>query len=170
MVIIGLIGISFYCALSYSLGLRIHMGHRRTQSRISKDGITPLGIVSVVDPAGGPVSGDNTGIWAYDHIYEAMGVTKKRLDQWQNAHGMDSLGVDQRGSYLAPEYPIFSKVAWMFIDPVDLSRDETANLIVECNKLIAASNDSTANEELNRIRKLASTALERSQTLRFGHP
>jgi hypothetical protein len=168
--IIVILGIILYWFLSRGLALQFQIGRPKMQSNLSKDGVTPLGLVSILDAEKGRVSDDRTGIWAYERLYGAMGVTREKLEQWQDAHGMDSLGVDQRGLYLAPEYPVLSKVAWMFIDPVDLSHEETVNLIAECDKLIAQSDDSIAKEEFRRIRKLASTAVERSQAVRFGYP
>src|SRR6266481_2117952 len=125
----------------------------------------PLGIVSLGTDITGHVE-----IRSYSAIYAAIGVTSKRLSEWQSRYGLDSLGVGENGELLAPGFPILSKVAWMFIDPVDLSDSESRDLITECEKAILRAEDSEAREELAQIRTLALTALERRAVIRFGHP
>lgn len=160
--------IAFYTIRS--LGLGITMRHNPPSMFRSEMKMSPLGMVYMFDPHTKRLLRDRTEIRAYDGLYGAMGVTAERMEQWQGAHGMDSLGVDPHGNYLAPGYPVFSKVAWMFVDPVDLSQQETLGLVSECDKLIAHTNNQQILEEVDRIRNLAVKALDESKTLRFGHP
>ena len=110
------------------------------------------------------------GIWAYSGIYNALGVSREAFGAWQDKYGFDSLGVGAQGEIFVPAYPIFSKVAWMYIDPVDLSQAETKALIVECERALENAKDQSTREELEAIRLLAVEAISHSAKVRFGHP
>ena len=58
----------------------------------------------------------------------------------------------------------------MYTDPVDLTASETTDLVVECEKAMSNTEDAAAKDELRRIRDMALTAVNKSATLRFGHP
>jgi hypothetical protein len=58
----------------------------------------------------------------------------------------------------------------MYIDPVDLSDSETRELIVECERALANTNDASASEVFRQSRDLALKAIQESAALRFGHP
>jgi len=125
----------------------------------------PLAIVTISnDPS------IRVEIHAYTAIYEAIGVTASRFDEWHGRYGYDSLGVGEGGLILAPDYPVFSKVIDMFVDPVDLAWDETEQLISECCRAEVRTDDDCARRELRNIRDLAKTAIRRKAVLRFGHP
>jgi hypothetical protein len=109
-------------------------------------------------------------IWSYDAIYAALGLTSERFADWEGRYGMDSLGVGTDGSLFIRGFPVFSKVAWIYIDPVDVSDSETRELIVECERALANTNDASASEVFRQIRDLALEAIQESATLRFGHP
>jgi hypothetical protein len=83
---------------------------------------------------------------------------------------MDSLGVGTDGSLFIPDFPVLSKVAWMYIDPVDLSDSETRNLVSECERALANTDDASVSELFHQIRDLALQAIQEPKTLRFGHP
>jgi hypothetical protein len=76
----------------------------------------PLAIVTIINDASSRVE-----IRPYSAIYESVGVTAARYQEWHSSYGYDSLGIGVDGAILAPSYPIFSKVVDMFVDPVDLS-------------------------------------------------
>ena len=125
----------------------------------------PLAIVTINnDPS------NRVEINAYAAIYDAVGVTAARFDEWHRLYGYDSLGVGEGGSILAPDYPVFSKVIDMFVDPVDLAMDETEQLILECWRAELRTEDEGARRELAEIRNLAATAIRQNAMLRFGHP
>jgi hypothetical protein len=83
---------------------------------------------------------------------------------------MDSLGVGTDGSLLIPGFPVFSKVAWTYIDHVDLSDAETRDLVSECESAVANTDDASASELFGQIHDLALEAIQESATLRFGQP
>lgn len=83
---------------------------------------------------------------------------------------MDSLGVATDGSLLVPGFPVLSKVAWTYIDPVDLSDVETRHLVAECERAMTGTADESAREIFREIRDLAVEAVQQAGTLRFGHP
>lgn len=124
----------------------------------------------VVDPVSGRELAACVAIREYDAIYRAVGVTAARFEQWMKAYGVDSLGVGHDGALLAPGYPVFSKVAWLYVDQVDLSHDETVQLIRECELAMASADDPAAKEALDRIRHAALFAIEKSARLRLTHP
>lgn len=131
----------------------------------------PLGLVRVVVP-GSSVGGapDSVGIHAFNEIYAAIGVTQKEIAEWESKHGMDSAGRDEAGNMLASGYPVLSKVAWMYIDPVTLTSVETLDLIQECHRAIVNSTSESAKHEMEAISSLAEKALSNSAVVRFGHP
>jgi hypothetical protein len=50
------------------------------------------------------------------------------------------------------------------------SDSKTRELIVECERALANTNDASASEVFRQIRDLALEAIQESATLRFGHP
>jgi hypothetical protein len=83
---------------------------------------------------------------------------------------MYSPGVDANGEMLAPGYPVLSKVASMYIDPVTLTSAETTALVQECQRAIFNSASESAKHELEAISSLAEKALANSAVIQFGHP
>jgi hypothetical protein len=141
-----------------------------------KDGVLkashpqPLGEVRIIDHAQKLLGGSRVDIWSYGTIYGALGVSGERFSDWESRYGMDSLGVGTDGSLFIPGFPVLSKVAWMYIDPIDLSDSETRDLVSECERAMANTNDVSSREVLRQIRDLALKAIQESATLRFGHP
>jgi len=130
----------------------------------------PKGQVEIIDRAQQPSGQRRVDIWSYGTIYGALGVTGGRFSEWEDRHGMDSFGVGSDGSLFIPDFPVLSKVAWMYIDPVDLSDSETRDLVSECERAIANTDDASVSELFHQIRDLALQAIRESETLRFGHP
>ena len=139
--------------------------------RVRRNNDTPLGIVRVVDPESlKNVTADSVGVWAFNEIYASIGVTRHDFEEWEDQHGMDSLGTDASGKVLAPGYPVLSKVAWMYVDPVTLTSAETSALVQECERAIPNGVTESAKRELKEIRALAEKALSSSAVIHFGHP
>jgi hypothetical protein len=130
----------------------------------------PMGRVRMVNAAGAIASSDNVGIQKYGGLYTALGATSEMFRAWEDKYGMDSLGVSEHGSVLLPEYPVFSKVAWTYIDHVDLSGEETQELIHECERAMASGKNPSVLTLLSDIRRLAIKAQSIGATLRFGPP
>jgi hypothetical protein len=136
-----------------------------------KNGKMPLGIVCLVDPNALMKSPqDCIGIWAFNELYESIGVGRQEFKRWEDKYGMASLGIDSTGTSLAPGYPVLSKVAWMSIDPVMLTREETVDLIKECKRAATNAVNAEAKTDLDSIRGLAEKALSMSAAIQFGHP
>jgi hypothetical protein len=152
----------------YMLGIRLRMGENN--SNLQNTGADkPLGVVRLLDASSNKIL-KSTDLMAYNQIYRALGVTNDKLVQWENENGYWSLGRDKAGQFLIPGFPIFSKVAWMYIEPVDLSLEEIAQLAQECAKAENSTDDAVTKEELNRIRALAEEAVSQSAIIRFDHP
>jgi len=132
--------------------------------------VSPMGQIRIIDRALKPSDESRVDIWKYGTIYAALGVTSERFADWERRYGMDSLGVAPDGSLFVPRFPVLSKVAWTYIDPVDLSDSETRELLNECETVIAATIDGAARDLFVQIRDLALQAIRESKTLRFGHP
>ena len=137
-----------------------------------KDRQRPLGVMHVVDTASTnqPVTPDSVPISAYNDIYASVGVRGSDFADWRQEHGAQSLGTSPDGSLLAPSYPVFSKIAWMYIDPVTLTSTETKALIAECERAIPHATSEPAKQELRDIRALAAMASEKGAGVRFGPP
>jgi hypothetical protein len=154
-----------------SIGAKLERTLRASKPRPRRSGKAPIGVVRMVDGDSSATGSHNVlELWAYDEIYMTIGVTTERFQSWTKEFGCDSLGSDAHGSLLAPGFPIFSKVAWMFVDPIDLSESEAGDLLRECDKAMLKSTNQAAIEELIRIRNLALEATKRHSRLRFGHP
>lgn len=160
-------------ALKLMFGVRFDLGRSKMQGHLptNKQQQAPLGSVRVIIP-GSSASGapDSVGIHAFNEIYAAIGVTQKEFAAWEGKYGMDSAGKDEAGNMLASGYPVLSKVAWMYIDPVTLTGPETTALIEECHRAMLNSASESAKHELEAISSLAKKALSKSATIQFGHP
>jgi hypothetical protein len=106
-------------------------------------------------------------IYLFPHVYGAIGVSEKRMVEWQNKNGFDSGGVDPTGAFLAPGFPVFSRLAWTQIAPVYLQGDELSGLLGECKRISAASDDPSVKSSLDRLAALAQKAQADSRVLRF---
>ena len=159
-----------FLALALLCGVRWKTGEPRDERAVKTSRAVPRGEVRIIDHAHKVVGERHVGIWSYGTVYSALGLTRERFADWESRYGMDSLGVANDGSLLAPGFPVFSKVAWTYIDPVDLSDSETRELVSECERAIAQSKDTSASGVFRQIRDLALEAIQESATLRFGHP
>lgn len=160
-----------YLGFRYFLGFRFELGRSKMQIHVKRSDETPLGVVWAVAPESSrKVIPDSVGIRAFNELYASIGVTREEFDRWESEHGMDSLGTDANGKVLAPGYPVLSKVAWMYIDPVTLTPAETEALIQECERAILSSANESAKHELEAIRALAGKALSNAAVIQFGHP
>ena len=130
----------------------------------------PVGQVQIIDRATNNSGTRTVKIWSYGTLYGTLGITGQQFFDWEHQYGMDSLGIGSDGLFFIPGFPVLSKVAWMYIDPVDLSNSETRDLVSECERAAASAQDESARELFGQIRDLALEAIQQSQTLRFGHP
>jgi hypothetical protein len=130
----------------------------------------PMGKIRIVEPSGRLAAGDSVSIPQYGLIYSALGGTREMFEKWERENGLDSPGVGIDGALLLPHFPIFSKVAWTYIDHVDLSLEETKMLVGECEEALKGLDQPGPRNLFIAIRNLALTALERSAGLRFGPP
>jgi hypothetical protein len=155
----------------YFFGVRFDFGKAGMGTHSNKTNAAPLGVVQVVLPSlSERTVTDSVGIHAFNEIYAAIGVHPQDLQRWENTHGMYSPGVDASGEMLAPGYPVLSKVASMYIDPVTLTSAETTDLVQECHRAILNSASESAKRELEAIGSLAEKALSNSAVIQFGHP
>ena len=153
-------------------GARWNAGENREEGLLKASNPPPLVQVLMIDHAQ-MVLGERRvpiDIPSYGTIYVTLGVTKERFAYWESQYGMDSLGVGTDGSLLIPGFPVFSKVAWTYIDHVDLSDAETRDLVSECERAVANTDDASASELFGQIHDLALEAIQESATLRFGQP
>jgi hypothetical protein len=169
LVVAGLVAVSGL--LVYYLGLRFIFGYRIDLGRLGKDQggkAVPgsAGVVMMLDPGSGQRLGQ-VQITAYNQIYAAIGIDRDKFSMWVSTHGPSGAG--QHGEVLAPAFPVLSKVAWMFVDPVDLTGDEARALTEECERAAARTSDSDAIKQFEAIRGLAADALARSANVRFGY-
>jgi hypothetical protein len=109
-------------------------------------------------------------LYALNDIYASVRVGPNDFSQWQEKYGFESLGRTDDGSLFVPNYPVLSKIAWMGIDPVDLSSAETAMLIEECTKARSMSVSAAASTELESLIALARRAIAEGGAVRFGLP
>ncbi len=157
--------------LRYFLGIRFEVRKAEMGTHGNRPVSAPLGVVRAVAPGSSAATAtDSVGIHAFNEIYAAIGVQPQDFERWENAHGMYSQGVDATGAMLAPGYPILSKVASMYIDPVTLTSAETSALVQECQRAILNSANESAKHELGAIGALAEKALSNSAVIEFGHP
>jgi hypothetical protein len=151
------------------LGLRFHLGSATLGVRKDKAIGAPLGTVRLIDPSSNQARAA-VELYSYHEIYRALGLTNDKLVQWEKAYGYGSKGTNPSGSLLVQGFPIFSKVAWMYIEPVDLSPQEAQLLIEECDSAANLTNDLKAKNELFAIRRLAEDSLTQSAVVRFDQP
>ncbi|MBS1813330.1 MAG: hypothetical protein JSS87_00475 [Acidobacteria bacterium] len=134
--------------------------------------IHPLAVVRVVAPSSvNRVLPDSVPIFAYNDIYASVGVNQSDFARWEQQNGMYSLGSESKdGAILVPGFPILSKVADMYVDPVTLTSEETSALVEECERALPHAISETARQELEDIRLLAQRALNASAVIRFDQP
>ncbi len=153
------------------LGMRFQLGRAEMRTHENRKNTAPLGVVRAVAPGSSEKTAtESIGIHAFNEIYAALGVYPQDFERWENTHGIYAPGVDANGEMLAPGYPVLSKVASMYIDPVTLTSDETTALVRECQRAILNGASQPARQELEAIRSLAEKALSNSTVIQFGHP
>jgi hypothetical protein len=89
---------------------------------------------------------ESTELRALNQIYLTLGITRDSFAQWEREYGYGSLGRNREGQLFIPGFPVFSKVAWMYVDPVDLSPREVEQLVQECTKAERSTDDVIAKE------------------------
>jgi hypothetical protein len=147
-------------------------GYRRDSRRFNKSlkekgmSAAAIGVVTMLGPNSGGIG--HVELRAYNQVYAAIGVDRRRFSAWLAVNGPN--GVGKNGEVLAPSFPVLSKVAWMYVDPIDLTMDEMRSLIGECERAAARTSDSEALRELLAVRTFVDDALTRSAPVRFGHP
>jgi hypothetical protein len=109
-------------------------------------------------------------IWSYGEIYRVLGVTSARFAAWEREYGMDSMGVGADGELLIPEFPLFSKVAWTYIDAVTLTGSDISELELECARAATRTDDETIQSTFRAICDIATRARENSDDIYFGPP
>ena len=132
----------------------------------------PVGIVRVLAPdEEGSLSVRDT-LFLHDLAgpYQFLGLSNDRMEQWQLDYGVDSLGKSPDGGMLLPAFPIFSKVAWMHVDPVIVAGPELPQLIRECAKAEILAAERPECSAFTEIRSMAERAIELRGCLEFGHP
>jgi hypothetical protein len=100
-------------------------------------------------------------------VYDTIGVGEDRFRKWQHEYGFHSGGVAPDGALLAPEYPIFSRLAWTHIDPVYLQGGDISALQEEAKRISEISADPIVRANLDMLLALAEKAQQDSQVLRF---
>jgi hypothetical protein len=157
--------------LRYVFGMRFELRKAQMGIHGNRPVSAPLGIVRAVALGSSAATATGSvGIHAFNEIYAAIGVQPQDFQRWENTHGMYSEGVDATGAMLAPGYPVLSKVASMYIDPVTLTSAETTALVQECQRAMLNSSSESAKHELEAISSLAEKALANSAVIQFGHP
>jgi hypothetical protein len=68
-----------------------------------------------------------------------LGLSPERFTTWTLKYGADSLGRNANGEFLLPEFPAFSMIAWIDVDPVAMNAGEMGALITDCDKLSQTS-------------------------------
>jgi hypothetical protein len=152
------------------LGLASHANSQAQQEvQLREAAFLPMGRVRMVDEAGRAAVVGAVDIPAYGELYAVLGVTSSRFREWEMEYGMDSLGIGDDGVLLLPAFPVFSKIAWTYIDSVDLSPEETAELVRE-SQLAATRCAGDTQRLFLSICEFARAAGARSMTLRIGPP
>jgi hypothetical protein len=169
-VLIGVFAMTVICAAVWRHWSRRYIVEWRLpfRSRIPSPGTKAVGNVCIFQHAGAtgePLICANVDL--FPHVYGAIGVSEKRMIGWQNKYGFDSGGIDPTGAFLAPGYPVFSRLAWTQIAPVYLQGEELSSLLEECKRISVASDDPSVKTTLNRLVALAEKAQADSNVLRF---
>lgn len=152
----------------YMMGFRLRVSNdnSQTKSRVSD---TPLAVVRLLD-ASSDRGTKSIKLRAFNQFYGALGVTADKFARWEKENGYGSLGRNKQGQLFIPGFPVFSKIAWIYVDPVDLTFQEVEQLVQECARVELITDDVITKEELIRIREFAQEAVARSATVRFDHP
>lgn len=107
-------------------------------------------------------------IYSSTDIYASMGLGDKDFSQWLHRYGVTPSGKNRDGVLFVPDYPVFSKIAWMGINVIDLSSAETLMLIDECTRVRNRAVSAEASAELDALGALAQKAVATGGTIRFG--
>lgn len=130
----------------------------------------PSGIIEIVDDPSGINwhSGAKIEIWNLEDLFEPLGLSSNSRADWLNKYGVsdsDSLGVP-----IIPQFPEFSKAAWMHIDSVRFNRENLPALLEECGRAEAFSVSVMAQAAFRNIGKLVEEAIKKDAEIEFGHP
>ncbi|WCT74543.1 hypothetical protein PQ455_04745 [Sphingomonas naphthae] len=129
-------------------------------------------MITVVDSEEKPsheCSGAKSFIANVGTFYGELGLEPGRFQRWTLEFGADCMGVSPTGETLIPEFPVFSKVAWMDIDPVVIKDADLFALIVECALICTKALSSEVAAEADAIRRLAECAISKQLALKFDH-
>src|ERR1051325_10748632 len=131
----------------------------------------PDTLVKAVTPEGEP--SDDSGVDpAYidlGSVFLELGLTPERFTEWTFKFGADSLGVSPQGDTLLPDFPTFSMIAWVDVDPVLMGTNNLVRLVDECSRLAKKFQSTHALSECKRIQDLAARALAHRLFLKFDH-
>ncbi|MFV3078140.1 hypothetical protein [Niveispirillum fermenti] len=110
-----------------------------------------------------------TYISSIGKFYNELGLSPGRFEEWTSNFGADCCGISPDGEFLIPEFPVFSRLAWMDIDPVVLFHDDIINLIIECDNLIEKTNNIEVSLEAVNIKTLAQSAIINDFCIKFDY-
>lgn len=130
----------------------------------------PAGFVWIVDPSANDAVTAELPLYDLNPLFHGVGLDDRHFIDWQLRYGVDSLGRAPSGELLIPDFPMFSKISGMHIDPVSLDAAEIGQLIDECDRGMITATGTLAAEYLSAIRAFAEQARTVGCHLRFGHP
>ena len=159
------------CGLSLKFFFGMRFERRSKSSRIegTRTGRRPVATMRIIGLDGQNRNTDGmVSITAFNDVYASVGVTGTDFANWQKLYGVDSLGVSPDGVFFVAGFPVLSKIAWMYVDSVTLTPEETTALIDECERVEPRAVSVLARQELNDIIGLAREALKRHGTVSFG--
>ena len=102
-----------------------------------------------------------------DRLLGELGLTPNRFTEWTFKYGAESLGVRPSGETLFPDFPAFSMLAWVDVDPVLMDTDQIQRLVEECDRLILSTKSADVSSQCSRLRALALCALTHQLSLKF---
>lgn len=168
--VVGSAGVLVVWGMRHLLGMEVDASRLRLGTPILETRPpAPLGTVRMAGRERGGTE-EAVAFEPYSALYRAIGVTAERFGEWERRYGIDSHGVGMDGVSMAPDFPVFSKVAWLFVDEVTLSPEETSSLVGECDRALMVATEPEVRRLIEQIRALALRAAAESLVLEFGHP
>lgn len=155
--------------MRHALGMKVDASRLRLNTILEVRPPAPLGKVRIAGRERGGTE-ETVAFEPYSALYRTIGVTPERFVEWERRYGIDSRGVGMDGLSMAADFPVFSKVAWMFVDEVTLSPEETSSLVGECDRALMVATEPEVRRLIECIRALALRAAAESLVLEFGHP
>jgi hypothetical protein len=96
-----------------------------------------------------------------------LGLVPERFTEWTFKFGADSLGASSTGQTLIPDFPAFSMLAWVDVDPVVIDPEQLNSLAEECSRLMQTTNSAGVSSQCSSLKALAECALTNQLSLRF---